>query len=356
MVLTAQGGQFDFFRAELVANYELFTIPKTPFIVRDPAASLAKSIDAIKWPVLRVTVPGRAFAIIPHLALVAHELGHALFEKISWDISAFIRSEERSLVQRIATRLNTRALDGRATKLLNSAFKNWWEEFSADAFAFYLTGPAIFFSLPEFSQFPASGHGLSDTHPANDLRRSVLFSKLSENGERSFISIFRKHTRQQLSEDFNSPLIMRTPGADEIYRDVLSATHSEPRAAILAELHGSAPQLVPIVYQHVENYLQTTAPEAIYSVEKYDRDLTDHLEAMLGAIPPIEAGSLPDGRTATDFASILNVGWVVILTRLNNLRVKPTGPDPFGSDRLDQLQGLLSKAVELSEARRTWQT
>jgi hypothetical protein len=226
---------------------------------------------------------------------------------------------------------------------------------SADAFAFYLTGPAIFFSLPEFSQFLASGYGLSDTHPANDLRRSVLFSKLCEGGPISFASHFKKHTQQELTEDFNSPLIITTPAATEIFKDVLAATNSKERAAVLAELHTSIHHLVPIVYDHVYQYLRNNAVDAIYTPDKYDLDLQNHLLAMLGAVPPIEAGSLDEGKAPTEFATILNVGWAVLLTKLDELQVKTSEPDPFSSNRLERLQGLLSKAVELSEARRIWQ-
>ncbi len=110
-----------------------------------------------------------------------------------------------------------------------------------------------------------------------------------------------------------------------------------------------------IVYSHVHQYLKDNAPDALYSSDRYDLDLTNHLQVMLGAVPPIEAGSLEHGKTPTDFATILNVGWAVLLTKLADLQVKINEPDPFGSHRLERLQGLLSKAVELSEARRIWQ-
>ncbi|MGZ3308580.1 MAG: hypothetical protein ACXU8R_08690 [Xanthobacteraceae bacterium] len=116
-----------FFRAELVANYELSIIPDSPFLrVRNPAQSLTQSISSIKWPFLRVTVPGKAFAIVPHLAIVAHEIGHALFDKIAWDISPFANAESGPLIQRINARLGTGTLDSRTTKLLNNVFKSWW--------------------------------------------------------------------------------------------------------------------------------------------------------------------------------------------------------------------------------------
>jgi hypothetical protein len=166
--------------------------------------------------------------------------------------------------------------------------------------------------------------------------------------------VFKKHTGQNLNVDFNSPLIVLTPSATDIYNDMLAATHSKEKAAVLAELHTSAPKLVDIIYDHVFKYLDKNAPEALYSAQKYDTDLTVHLDAMLGAIPPIEAGPILNSKLPTDFASILNVGWTVLLTKLVDLQVKPSGSDKFASDRLERLQGLLSKAVELSEARRIW--
>jgi hypothetical protein len=118
-----------FFRAELVANYELSTIPDRPFLrVRNPAPSLTKAIAKINWPFLRVTVPGKAFAIVPHLAIVAHEIGHALFDKIPWDISTFVTAEGTALIKRIETRLAVNALDSRTGKFLNQVLNSWWEE------------------------------------------------------------------------------------------------------------------------------------------------------------------------------------------------------------------------------------
>ncbi len=343
-----------FFRAELLANYELASIPDRLFSVRDPSASLTKTVQQIDWPFLRVTVPGKAFAIVPHLAIVAHEIGHALFSKINWDLSPFVATEADDLFKRICTRLMLPHLDAGTVKFLQDAFRSWWEELSADAFAFYLTGPAIFFSLPEFSQFLSDGYGLSDTHPATDLRRSVLFAKLSDGGSNSFATIFKKHTAKDLTEDFNSPLVLRPPDSDQLYVD-LCTKQDQNIAAVLTELHASMPVLVGLVYDHVEQYLRTNATESIYSAQKYDADLSEHLGPMLVAVPPIEAGPSLDSKVPTEFASILNVGWAVLLTKLGDLQVRAKEPDLFGANRLEVLQGLLSKAVELSEARRVWE-
>ncbi len=71
--------QDTFFRTELVENYELRQFERTSFSgIRDPAPSLVDAINQTRWPILRVTVPGRAMGIIPHFAIVAHEIGHSM--------------------------------------------------------------------------------------------------------------------------------------------------------------------------------------------------------------------------------------------------------------------------------------
>ncbi len=93
----------------------------------------------------------------------------------------------------------------------------------------------------------------------------------------------------------------------------------------------------------------------IYTVDKYDKDLAAHIRPMLLAIPPIESGVKLTERQAAAFASILNVGWAVLLTKLGDLQVR-VGDDPLQAERLEKLHGLLLKAVELSEARRAWES
>ncbi len=345
-----------FFRAELVANYELRFVKEGVFRgIRDPSPSLTESINQVSWPLLRVTVPSRAFASIPHLAIVAHEIGHALFTEVNWDTNSF-RPEEDAVKQRIAARLGVTVLDRQTQDILSRVFFHWFQELSADAFAHYLTGPAIFFSLSEFAQLHGGGYTLSESHPASDLRRSILFNKLCEGGANSFMGLFKRHTGAELTEDFNSALLQRTPDKTQFYKDATARNVSPEMAAVLAELHESIPRAVSIVYDHVFEYLRTHARDAIYSPDQYDQDLTEHLNPMLAAVPPIEVGRDLAAKAPAEFASILNVGWAVLLTKLPELRVKTSGPDQFRSERLERLHDLLLKAVELSEARRTWQS
>ncbi len=341
------------FRAELVANYELRSFKEDDFKrIRNPSRSLMQAMGAIKWPVLRVTVPSKAYAILPHFAIVAHEIGHALNHKIEWDLQAFFRQEQGNLVSRIIKRLGP--LDGDISKRLAAAFSNWFDELAADAFAFYLTGPAIFFSLSDFFQLLGGAYGLSPTHPANDLRRKILFDKLRTNNGDSFACIFTRYTGHALTENFNSPLLVPTPTKDEIFAD-MERYEGRKTAAVLAELHELMPNVVPIIYKHVEEYMKAHAPGALYTPENYKKDLHNHLEPMLAAIPPIETGLRLTDKVPTEFSSILNVGWATLLTKLPELRVR-TKDDQLGVEKLKCLHELLLKAVELSEARRLWES
>ena len=104
----------------------------------------------------------------------------------------------------------------------------------------------------------------------------------------------------------------------------------------------------------MEAYLLANAPTTVYSPLRLDQDLKVHLAALLEAIPPIEFGADLTTKKPADFPSILNVGWIVLLVKLRDLRVRPSGGAKFGSDHAESLHSLLLKAVELSEARRLW--
>jgi hypothetical protein len=346
--------QDTFFRTELVENYELRKFDRTMFSgIRDPAPSLTDVINNTKWPILRVTVPGRAMGIIPHFAIVAHEIGHAMMPRINLSpVDTVVRAETADIMGRLGT-LGV-ASPTRATSLfLQEVLLSWIEEFAADAFAGFLTGPAAFFSLSEFLQL-AHHHGICDTHPSNELRRGALFREM-EAGSPSFCDIFKKHTSVDLIAEINSALIVAAPTETEIMQDMIDDGHSREESAAIAALHGSMARIAQATYGSVRTYLRGNTSRLIYTVSMYDTDLRNHLPALLAAIPPIENGLDIHRRTPCDFAAIINVGWVVLLTKLNDLRVRAKPDDQLGSEKVERLHDLLLKAVELAEVRREWE-
>jgi len=343
------------FRAEILANYELLPIDDVHAFrgIRNKAPSLQNALNNIEWPFLRVTVPSKAFSIIPHMAIVAHEIGHAAFDDVAWDLSGF-DDEKTKVGDRIAKRLGVTTLDSDTRSAFVEIFSNWFEELSADAFSFYLTGPASFFALSEFLTLMGGSYGLSKSHPANSLRRKILHDKLISGGTKSFSSVFKKHTSCEITEDFNSSLLVHPPSADHVYDDFLKHSANRSVAAVIAELNSSMIRAAACIYDSLDAYLKNKCPEIIYKPANLDADLDCHLDALLAAIPPIESGSNLEDREPASFAAILNVGWAALLTKLPDLRVKVS--EPAAVHKLERLHGLLLKAVELSEARRAWKS
>ena len=168
-----------FFRAELISYYELRKFTPAVFDgVHDKSQTFIDAIAEIEWPVFRITVPSKAFGILPHFAIVAHEIGHAVFEKMSWDLPS-LQPNQPPFVRAVLSRLgNPVDKEDVVREKIVAIFMSWFEELVADCVAFYLTGPAAFFSLGEFLGLLGGGLGISAIHPGNHLRRKILFSKL----------------------------------------------------------------------------------------------------------------------------------------------------------------------------------
>lgn len=337
------------FRAELKRNYEIKPFNDIEFKrIREPTPSLTQAIQEAKWPILRVTVPNAALSILPHFAIVAHEVGHKV--SIPYDV-ARLQSIATPVARRITAILS--AFDSQTAADVQGVIYKWIAEFASDAVALYLTGPASFFSI-DFTQLAAMGHhGIAPTHPAHRIRRAVLFPQLTT-GSPSFASVFETHTQVTLTEDLGSSLLPLVPDKAALSQEMLLRTRSARMAAVISELNKSAADLADEIYKQVHGHLTTTAPVHRYTVSQYDSDLKNHLEAITFTIPPIEIGDTLNQRTPCHFASILNVGWAAVLTQVDKIIVRPD-PDHPHTGNLVTIHNLLLKAVELSEAKRRWE-
>lgn len=256
------------FRSEAIANYELRLLEETLF--RDiplPSPTLRSAIGAIQWPLLRVTVPGKALGILPHFAIVAHEVGHALYDRVQW-ARGILDKEEDGVKTRVAARLGVKRLEDAVTRRIRDIAKNWLEEFAADAFGLFLTGPAFLFSMSDFLQLEGRRLVLSATHPPHDLRRRMLYDRVCT-GTPSFAAVFENATGKTRSEDFNSPLMVQFPEKNDVFNAV--AKYDLRGAAILAELPDGFRNLQDHIYDGVHACLK--GYNVIYSVDDYKEDL-----------------------------------------------------------------------------------
>lgn len=344
-----------FFRAEHAPNYELFTADLQNYaLLNNPSASLVDAINKINWPALRVSVPGHSMGLLPHFAVVAHELGHAIQNRINIDLTGYQQSVVEA-VDRVRARLAIENIP--FTQESGIAFgetiQSWMNEFKADAVGNELVGPAFFFALCGFLELAGQGYGVAKTHPPSDLRRALLFQRMND-GQQSFTSVLAGKAGLTLTEEFNSPHIARCLPPDDFYVE-LKQTMGETQAAICVELIPVFTKLAPAIFAAAHTELLTNSPSLVYSPKQLSDDLDRHLEMLCNLVPPIEYED-NGARKPAALSTILNVGWVALLTRVD--RFPPARGLSSSSEvaaRLECLHELLLKATELAEARSLWE-
>ena len=185
-----------FFRAEHLSNYELWTFDARGYVATllRPSQGLIEANVAIQWPVLRVTVPAQAMGMLPHFAVVAHELGHAIQDSILPDFAPFA-AEDAAFEARVSKRLVSCSLVFGTAEALRSQLiaTAWINEFKADAVGHGLVGPAFFFALSGFLELSNRGYGIAPTHPPSDLRLNMLVSAIGS-GSYSFNDVSKSHS------------------------------------------------------------------------------------------------------------------------------------------------------------------
>lgn len=355
-----------FFRAENVVNYEIRPIDQRQYQgIRDPSGNLADAIAQIDWPLTRVTVPGRALGILPHFSVVAHEFGHAIYEDFRQKISAvfsdrldLLKPVYRSYSDALQTRIGRDLADPEIRSLTGTIVENWTQEIACDVIAFCLTGPASFFALSDILQFASANFLFNTTHPPKILRRRFLFDLMCQD-DASFSNVMIKFTDGTINEDFNSVLMPGLPDADMLFGEFNKRGLKLELSAVLSELPSIILQLGPLICEAVVHEFCEDARKTplLYTVSRFKEDLKTHLSALLSAIPPIETGAKLFDRSPTEFATILNVGWMALLCKIGDFEIDTSDvPDHLTNGaKAEALHNLLLKAVELSEIRRQWE-
>lgn len=347
-----------FFRADHVANFELARWEVTYFKVTKPSAKLQDALLKIQWPIYRITVPSKALGMFPYYALVAHEAGHAIYPRVSLDVDSYNPNASEALVAAIQARIKQSISPTLAIELIRIV-SSWVEELAADAIAYHIVGPAYFFAAFGFFQMCPSGYGLSKSHPPHDLRREILYSQLgiADATGHNFKDVFATTTGVALTMNINSAALEICPAdPDQLYNEIVaSSRYDSETAAILTEVIAYVRSVYSHIFSTTKSYLETNCPKLVYTPQRYNFDLSSHLDALCNLIPPIEYKDQASQSTAAaDLATALNVGWVALLTKLDKISVQK---GQYGSDitwKMERLHSLLIKAVELAEAKRSW--
>jgi hypothetical protein len=348
-----------FFRSDHVANYELATFAGLLNSLRglnSPSQTLVDAIAAINWPFRRVTVPSQAMGMLPHFAIVAHELGHAIQDRKTLDFTPHAAAINDAS-QRTSERLQKEGIIFDTSRQVEwrDALNSWINEIWADAVGVYLAGPAMLFALGALFEITGGGVGLSNTHPPHITRLKLLTKclKVPEGGE-SHSDVFEDRAGRPITDRMNCPHVEDLAAPDVLYSQL--RVRADPHvAAIAVELVPLIDVLADDIYAEAKRLLSASNPEMIYHPQNLREDLTHHLDAICALIPPIEHRG-PAGAEASTLAGVLNVGWAALLCKLDQFPVtgRPAGYDETAA-KMEKLQELLLKAVELSEARRRWE-
>lgn len=343
-----------FFRADHVANYELARFDLRALVnnVNEASQTLIDAAAAVKWPFLRVTVPSQAMGMLPHFAIVGHELGHAIQNDIKVDLSGVDTS---AVIADLDARLVAEGIVLSPAHIMEThkILASWVNEMKSDAIGCLLAGPAFLFALGAFFELSGGGYGIGPSHPPSEMRRRLVLDRLAQ-GTPNHVEVFKEQTGTDLTADLNSPHLKPLPHPDNLYIE-LKQQYGAKVAAICVALMPYAEAVAPLVFAEAEKVVRAANPDMVYEAVQLREDLAEHLEPLRHLVPPIEirkAGVVQ----ATSLAGILNVGWAGLLTQLD--RIPTPAGIPAGSElpmKMEKLHELLLKAVELSEARMVWE-
>ena len=345
-----------FFRAEHLPNYELgwWDLSTWPKDLDDPSLTLEVAAKDINWPFRRVTVPSHAMGMLPHFAVVAHELGHAIQDQITTDLSAH-QAIWADTIARITQRLAAAniVMGSEHHVRLGEIFRSWVNELKADAVGLLVAGPSYFFAFSAFLELSLRVYGIGGTHPPSDLRRRHLFQRLGA-GPLSCLDVLRIDVGLVAVEDLNSPNIPACPAPDVLFNEIKDR-QGIVDAAIVVELIVYAQAISPTIFDAAQSFLTANCPALIYRPADLRQDIADFVVPLCALIPPIERRALDGSMKPATLTSILNVGWVTLLAKLDEIPVPRGATGNIIARKMERLHELLLKAVELSEARRVWE-
>lgn len=344
-----------FFRALPAPIYEIRRFQLTDFEgIRDTSPDLQRILSAdSKWPYLRITVPSRALGILPHFAIVAHEVGHIVHQRLAPQFD-FPDEELMKFSHEVLSSIGAEDIHPDSKTFFNATTKSWLSELFADAAGICMLGPAFYFALCAFIQGKTSEYILTKTHPPAVLRRRIAFRNLTRAGKWDHPAVFLKRTGVELQEGINSQLLEQPAADDVLIESLVAKDYDEEEARILCLLPDLVESVSEEVFRTAHDHISSISPSLVYTSQQLDRDLEEHLDALTMAIPPIEFGVSLESTTHAELSSILNVGWAVLLTRLDQLAVRQEEPQLLIAEKSEKLHSLLVKAVELSEAKRIW--
>jgi hypothetical protein len=328
--------------------------PELNYSIRDIAGPLKKLFEGTPVETSCALLPDQLFIVsIPAVesgqvlihAVLAHELGHALYDKqeLARTILPKIKLNEdlvRKLAKLMYERQRTQGsptpelrLRKQITEEITQRVNGWVKELCLDAIGMRLFGPALFFAAVHLFVSFAHIDASSDTHPSPRLRIKLMSRMLKQNYA---VDTWHKDL-QSLMADWDAISTGEIPSAGAY--DQLA----------LETLTDSVLDLI------IEASKVGTLAASNYTHSRFVADVANLVPFFLNHIPPGELGACDCG-IPVDLASVINAGWYVYLCNFEKFR-KNLHPNDRQTrfSATEKLHGLVLKALEISGIRNAWE-
>lgn len=322
-----------------------YSIQEIAALLRDTFSDtvLENCCRALPEYLFAINIPSTEFQSVLIHAILSHEFGHGLFvrRQIADRILPHVTVRE-DLLQTALAATQQMMPDGVslpellvrqiATQEIAERINNWIEEIACDVIGLLLFGPAFYFAYTNFLLSFSRLDNASKTHPPIRLRLKLMTEMLCK---RYPLETLRPKISTMVSEwkDICSVPISHRTSYDEVAVKTLGDT-----------------DLSIIFFEQTESSLEGIG---LYTKEKLKADL-DILEPAFLTLIPIGESNVFPSNIATDIPSILNVAWMVYLSRIEDFRKKlPQGNGMSEMELIGRLQQLVLKSLEIAEIRST---
>lgn len=325
-------------------NYSIHDIAgplRTMFL----GTSIETSCSLLPELLFMVNIPAVESGQILIHGVVAHELGHALYDRRQLAKTLFpsIKLEESIVKNLTKTMYENQLKQGhptpelrlrkQVTQEITVRVNGWVKELSSDAIGIRLFGPALFFAavhlLTSFNHLDES----SETHPAPRLRVRLMIRMLKQ-----LYPVDKWRAELQLFlADWDSVSAGNISGANP-YDQLALETINDAALDLISQASESA-----------------TAGIQCYSADRFENDIAEFAPLLLGHIPPGESGTYVSA-TSVELASIINAGWHVFICDFEAFR-KDLHPNDAKTrySTASKLHELVLKALEISGIRTAWE-
>ncbi len=258
----------------------------------------------------------------------AHELGHFL-AKAKLLENLIPVTIDPGLFQAVPAPKKTQLLD---------VILQWYREIFSDVFGIYLLGPACFLA---FSEIGLQALDIpSASHPPPHLRLTWMLTLHRRLG-------YLDQKDQSGASTVAGSLDDKSKAHLEKWDAFLKANPLAQLDPFYACVINSVGAAMDRIEQEVKRVVGTNG----FTARRFADEVNHLVERILRLVPPSEADALPN----PSFESILNAGWVVRTTRLDDLYdVLSASKSEEKAEALKILNGLLFKALEFLIVKTVW--